>query len=120
MPSFDITNKIDFQLLDNSLNVARKEIQSRFDFRGSKSEIDFNKKDKLIHILTEDDMRMKSIIDVIRMRMAKQNLNPKILDEGKEIYASNNMVKKDIKIKEGIDGEAARKILKDKIGRAHV
>ena len=113
MPSFDITNKIDFQLLDNSLNVARKEIQSRFDFRGSKSEIDFNKKDKLIHILTEDDMRMKSIIDVIRMRMAKQNLNPKILDEGKEIYASSNMVKKDIKIKEGIDGEAARKILKD-------
>jgi cyclic-di-GMP-binding protein len=113
MPSFDITNKTDLQLMDNALNVARKEIQNRFDFRGSKSEIDFNKKDKIIHVLTEDDMRMKSIIDVIRMRMVKQQLDAKILDEGKDLYASGNMVKKDIKIKEGIDPEASRKILKD-------
>lgn len=113
MPSFDLTNKVDLQLMDNALNVARKEIVNRFDFRNSKSEIDFNKKDKIIHILTEDDMRCKSIVDVIRMRMVKQKLDPKILDEGKEVYASGSMVKKDIKLKEGIDAEASRKILKE-------
>jgi cyclic-di-GMP-binding protein len=113
MPSFDITNKVDMQLMDNALNVARKEIINRFDFRNTKSEIDLNKKDKVINILTEDDMRLKSIIDVIRMRMVKQKLDPKILDEGKEHYASGNMVKKDLKLKEGIDAEAAKKIMKD-------
>ncbi len=113
MPSFDISNKVDFQLMDNALNVARKEIVNRFDFRGTKTEIDLDKKEKVIHILTEDDMRLRSVIDVIRMRMVKQKLDPKILDEGKEHYASGNMVKKDIKLKEGIDPDAAKKILKD-------
>lgn len=113
MPSFDIVNKIDLQLLDNAINVAKKEIINRFDFRGSQSEIELNKKDKSIHILTEDDMRLKSIIDVLRMRMAKQGLDPKMLDEGKQHYASGNKVKKDIKIKEGIDPDSSKKILKD-------
>ena len=113
MPSFDIVNKVDLQLLDNAINVAKKEIMNRFDFRGSMSEIDLNKKEKTIHILTEDDMRLNSIIDVIRMRMIKQQLDPKVLDEGKQHYASGNKIKKDIKIKEGIDADASRKILKD-------
>ncbi|MBA3705592.1 MAG: YajQ family cyclic di-GMP-binding protein [Bacteroidetes bacterium] len=113
MASFDIVNKVDSQLLDNAINVARKEIINRFDFNGSKSEITLDKKDMLIHILTEDDMRMKSIIDVIRNRMIKQHLNPLCLDFGKDQYASGFMVKKDIKVKEGIDKEVAKKIIKD-------
>ncbi|MFN5184071.1 MAG: YajQ family cyclic di-GMP-binding protein [Bacteroidota bacterium] len=113
MPSFDIVNKIDLQLMDNAINVTKKEILNRFDFRGSESEIELNKKDKVINILTEDDMRLKSIIDVLRMRMIKQQLDPKVLDEGKQHYASGNKVRKDIKIKEGIDSDASKKILKD-------
>ena len=113
MPSFDIVNKVDAQLLDNSINVARREIINRFDFSGSKSEISLDKKAMLISILTEDDMRMESIINVIRQRMIKQNLNPLCLDFGKEKYASGFMVKKEIKVKEGIDKDVARKIIKD-------
>ncbi|MGQ0827585.1 MAG: YajQ family cyclic di-GMP-binding protein [Bacteroidota bacterium] len=113
MPSFDIVNKVDVQLLDNAINVARKEIVNRFDFHGSKSEITLDKKAMLIHILTEDDMRMNSIIDIIRNRMIKQHLNPLCLDVGKEQYASGFMVKKDIKVKEGIDKDVARKIIKN-------
>lgn len=113
MPSFDIVNKIDLQLLDNAINITKKEIINRFDFRGSQSEIELNKKEKNIHILTEDDMRLKSIIEVLRMRMIKQNLDPKVLDEGKQHYASGNKIKKDIKIKEGIDSESSKKILKE-------
>jgi uncharacterized protein YajQ (UPF0234 family) len=113
MPSFDIVNKVDGQTLDNAINVAKKEILNRFDFHGSKSEIELNKKDSIIHILTENDMRLDSIIDAIRKRMIKQHLDPKCLDEGKEKYASGAMIKKEIKIKEGVDKEAAKKIISD-------
>ncbi len=113
MPSFDIVSKTDHQTLDNAINVARKEILTRYDFRESKSTIDFDKKEMMIRIVTEDEMRVNSIVDVIRARMAKQRLDTSCLDVGKEQYASGNMVKKDIKIKEGIDKETAKKIAKD-------
>lgn len=113
MPSFDIVSKTDPQSLDNAFNVARKEILTRFDFRDSKSTVELDKKEMVIHIITENDMRMDAIIDAIRMRMVKQKLDPSCLDTGKEQYSSGNMIKKDIKVKEGIDKDTARKMLKD-------
>lgn len=113
MASFDIVNKVDSQLLDNAINVARKEILNRFDFNGSKSEINYDKKKLTLQILTENDMRLEAITDAIRSRMIKQNLNPLCLDFGKEVAASGNMIRKDIKIREGIDKEVAKKIVKD-------
>ena len=113
MPSFDIVSKLDTQTLYNAINSARKEIFGRFDFKGTKSEIELNKKDLSLNILTEDEMRLQSIVDIIRNRMIKQQIDPRCIDEGKEHYASGNMVKKDIKIKQGIDKDSARKIQKD-------
>lgn len=112
MPSFDIVNKIDIQTLDNAINVARKDIAGRYDFKGSKSSIELDKKLLNIHILTESEMRIEAIEDTIRSRMIKQGLNPLALDFGKEQYASGNLLKKDIKIKQGIDKETAKKIVK--------
>ena len=113
MPSFDIVSKVDQQSLDNAINVARKEITTRFDFRDSKTEIDLDKKGMNITVVTENDMRMEAIQDGIRSRMMKQKIDPAVLDFGKEQYASGNMIRKDIKIKEGIDKDTARKIIKD-------
>ena len=113
MASFDIVNKVDAQLLDNSINIARKEIINRFDFNGSKTEITLDKKNMSVHITTENEMRVNSITDVIRQRMIKQGLNPLCLDFTKEHYPSGVVVKKDIKVKEGIDKDVARKIVKD-------
>lgn len=113
MPSFDIVNKVDVQLLDNAINVARKEIINRFDFNGSKTEITLDKKAMNVNVLTENDMRMDSVIDVIRNRMIKQKLDPQCLDFGKDQVASGFMVRKDIKVREGIDKDVARKIIKD-------
>lgn len=112
MPSFDIVNKVDPQTLDNALNVARKEILNRYDFRDSKSTIELDKKTNEIQIITENTMRVKAIIDAIITRMAKQGLDAKSLDIGKEEYASGNMVKKELKIKTGIDKEVSKKIIK--------
>ncbi|MFM7217964.1 MAG: YajQ family cyclic di-GMP-binding protein [Bacteroidota bacterium] len=112
MPSFDIVSKTDLQRLDNAINTAIKEIKNRFDFSGSKTEVELDKKAMMIHIVTEDDMRMKAVEGMIIGRMVKQQLDTTCLDFGKELYASGNMVKKDIQVKQGIDKETAKKIVK--------
>ena len=113
MPSFDIASKLDAQLLDNAINVARKDILNRWDFKDSKSTIDLNKKDLVINLATENDMRLEAIIDAIHSRMIKQGLDPRGLDESKEHYPSGPLIKKDIKVRQGLDKEAAKKIIKD-------
>jgi uncharacterized protein YajQ (UPF0234 family) len=112
MPSFDIVSKVDQQKLDNAINTVIKEITTRYDFHDSKSEIELDKKTLNIHIVTENDMRMKAIEGVIISRMVKQGLEPASLDFGKEQYAAGSMIKKDIKIKEGVDKELGKKIVK--------
>jgi uncharacterized protein YajQ (UPF0234 family) len=112
MPSFDIVSKIDGQTLDNAINTAKKEILNRYDFNGSKSTIELDKKTNEITIVTENDMRLKAIIDSIISRMSKQQLDPQALDFGKDQYASGNMIRKEVKIKEGIDKEVAKKVVK--------
>ena len=112
MPSFDIKSEINAQNLDNAINNLKKEILNRFDFRDSKTEIDLKKKENNLHVVTETDLRMRQIQDVLLSKLIKQGIDPNCLDMGKEHYASGNMVKKDIKLKEGIDKETAKKIIK--------
>jgi uncharacterized protein YajQ (UPF0234 family) len=112
MPSFDIVNEIDVQKLDNAINVARKEIVNRYDFHGSKTEIELDKKEFTLKITTENQMRMDAIRDIIISRSMKQGVDPKCFDFGKDHYASGNMIRKDVKIKKGIDKETAKVIVK--------
>ncbi len=112
MPSFDIVSEIDKQKLDNAINVALKEIANRYDFHGSKTTLELDKKTLTLQVVTENEMRMKAVQDVIIGRMVKQGLEPSALDYGKEHYASGNMIRKDIKVKEGVDKETAKKIVK--------
>ncbi len=112
MPSFDIVSKVDGQTLDNVINIAKKEILNRYDFSGSNSSVELDKKTNTVLIITEDDMRLKAIQDAIISRMVKQQLDPKCMDMGKEQYASGNMIRKEIKIKQGIDKETAKNVVK--------
>ena len=112
MPTFDIVSKIDGQTLDNVINIAKKEILNRYDFNDSKSTIELDKKTNVVTIVTENDMRIKAIQDSIISRMVKQQLDPKAMDFGKEEYVSGNMIRKEIQVKQGIDKEAAKKIVK--------
>ena len=112
MPSFDIVSKIDGQTLDNAINSAKREIETRYDFRGSNSTIELDKKTMVIHVVTEDEMRLESIDKVIIGRMVKQKLDPKSLDFGKDKYAAGKNIKKDILVKQGISRETAKKITK--------
>ena len=113
MPSFDIVSKIDGQTLDNAINTAKKEILNRYDFHASQSTVELDKKTNIITIVTENDMRLRAIQDSIISRMVKQSLDPKALDlEGTVQSASGNMLRKEIKVKEGLDQDAAKKVVK--------
>lgn len=113
MPSFDISSKIDAQTLDNAVNVAKREILNRWDFKDSKSTVELNKKDLIINITTENEMRLDAILGAIHSRMIKQGLDPRALDEKKAHYPSGPMIKKDVTARQGIDADSSRKILKD-------
>jgi hypothetical protein len=112
MPSFDIVSKVDPQTVENAINVAKKEIQNRYDFHGSKTEVDFDKKELTMKITTENEMRLNAVLEIIIARGGKQGLDARSYDVSKEHYASGPMIKKDIKMKNGLDKEAMKKISK--------
>lgn len=112
MPSFDIVNKVDLQEVDNALNNTRKMTQTRYDFRGSKTEIELNRKDSKISILTEDSMKMKAIESELIANLVKRKVDAKSVKFGEPERAAGDMVKLDAEILAGIDKETARKIVK--------
>jgi len=112
MPSFDIVSKVDPQTLDNAVNVTKKEIVNRFDFKDSPVQIDLNKKDMLINLEAESDMKIKQIMDVLLSRSIKQGLDPLAFDFSKEIHQSGKVVKKEVPVRNGLKQEDAKKIVK--------
>ncbi|WP_266203278.1 YajQ family cyclic di-GMP-binding protein [Pontibacter kalidii] len=112
MASFDIVSKVDPQTMDNAVNVARKEILNRYDFRDTKGSIEFDKKNNVVNIAMENEMRVQHTEDVLIGKMVKQGLDATALDFTKEAYQSGAMLKKDIKVKAGIDKETSKKIMK--------
>ncbi|MEJ8757840.1 YajQ family cyclic di-GMP-binding protein [Pontibacter sp. H259] len=112
MASFDIVSKVDPQTMDNAVNVARKELMNRYDFRDTKGTLEYDKKASEVKITMENDMRVQHTEDVLMSKMVKQGLDATALDFSKEAYQSGAMVKKDIKVKAGIDKETSKKIMK--------
>jgi hypothetical protein len=112
MPSFDIVSKVDTQALDNAVNVTHKEIANRFDFKGSHIVIDLNKKDFKINIETEDEMKMRQLCDVLMNRAHKQGIDPMAFDFSKEGFQSGKAWKKEVTVKNGLQQEDAKKIVK--------
>jgi cyclic-di-GMP-binding protein len=112
MPSFDITSKVDPQFLDNAVNVTKKEITNRFDFKDSPVKIELNKKDLTIDLEAESDMKIRQVIDVLISRSMKQGLDPLAFDMSKEPYPSGKLVRKEIPVKNGIKQDDAKKLVK--------
>jgi hypothetical protein len=109
MPSFDIVSKIDMQEVDNSVNQTIKEIVQRYDFKGSKSEVTLEKDG--IKVLTEDDFRLKAVVDILQSKFIKRGLSLKSLQYGKVEPASGSMVRQFITIQQGISKEKGKEIV---------
>ena len=112
MPSFDIVSRIDLQEVDNAVNITTKTILTRYDFRGSKTEISLDKKEKKIQVTTEDDMKMRAIQDTLIENLVKRKVDRRCLDPKTTEAAALGMIRRDIVIKEGVDSDNARAIVK--------
>jgi uncharacterized protein YajQ (UPF0234 family) len=112
MPSFDISSKVDLQTLDNAINVVKKEITNRFDFKGSHVEIDLNKKDFKLNLEADSEMKLDQIKDVLISRSMKQGLAAEIYDFSKEPFPSGKVTKQEVSVRNGIKQEDAKKIVK--------
>lgn len=112
MPSFDIASKVDLQTLDNAINTVKKEISNRFDFKDSPVVIDLNKKDYIVNLEVESDMKMKQLIDVLISRAMKQGIDAAAFDFDKDAYPSGKVVKKEVPVTNGLQQDDAKKIVK--------
>lgn len=110
MPSFDIVSKVDMQEIDNAVNQVRKEIEQRYDFKGTHNEISLEK-DNLV-ILAADDYKLQAVIDVLKGKLVRRNVSTKCLDFGAKEPASGGAVRQRIAIVQGVAQDKGKEIVK--------
>ena len=115
--SFDITSNVDLQEVDNAVNQAKKELAQRYDFKGSKSSIDFKRAENLIELVADDNFKMSAVWDILQTRMVRRGVPIKNLDAAEPQPVAGGLVKRTVTLKQGIPTDAAKAIvqfLKDK------
>ncbi len=110
--SFDITSTLDMQEVDNAINQARKEVGQRYDFKGAKADIDFNRTDKTLTLTADDKMKIEALWEILQTRLVRRNVPVKNFKTGDIEPASAGSVKQTITLQQGIPIEAARDIVK--------
>lgn len=110
--SFDAVSVVDMPEVLNALQQARKEVQTRFDLKDSKSEIELNEKDKKITISSVDDFKLRAVVEIIQQKLAKRKVPLKNFTYGPITPAAGSTVRMDVTIQSGIPIEKAREIVK--------
>lgn len=109
--SFDVVSRINMQEVDNAVNQTTKEIQQRYDFKNTKSKVSLE--EDSIKIVADSDFKLKSVIDILQTKMLRRKVPIKNLEYGKIEEASGGLVRQSIRLKQGIEAETARKMVKD-------
>ncbi len=112
MASFDIVSKVDLQEIDNAVNSVLRELTNRYDFKGAKFSVELKTKENLILIAAEDEYKLGQIRDSLKVFAVKRGVDPKAFDFQKEENASHNSYRQEVKLRNGIEQEAAKKIVK--------
>ena len=108
MPSFDIVSEVDNQEIDNALNQARKELATRFDFKGSKASVEVVK--EVIKLSAEDVNRLKGLFEIVIGKLAKRNIDLRNIDRKDPAISSVGHATQELHIKQGLDGDKAKEI----------
>lgn len=109
--SFDVVSQVDMQEVLNAVNQAKKEVSQRYDFKGSKTEIDLS--DDVIKVTTEDEFRLNSVVDILKTRLIARKVAVRNLQYGKMEDAAAGMVRQQITIRQGIATDKAKAMVKD-------
>lgn len=110
--SFDVVSKVDMAEVKNAVNQAMKEIQQRFDFKGTNSNIELNEKEHTLTLATASEFTLKSLNDVLQQKLVKRNVSLKALSYGKIEPAAKDSVRQVVTLQQGIPIEKARDIVK--------
>ena len=110
--SFDIVSNVDLQEVKNAISQATMEIRQRFDFKGSKSEISFDEKIPALNLVSDDELKMKSVVDILESKLIKRQVSLKALSYGTVEPAGGNTVRQEIKLQQGISQEKGKEIVK--------
>ena len=110
--SFDIVSEVNFMEVDNAITQAQKELSQRYDFKGSKSSIDYNKTDKKITLIGDDDFKLKALIDIVEGKFAKRGVSLKTLNFKAKEQAFEGTVRQVIELISGLPSDKAKELSK--------
>jgi len=110
MPSFDILSEVDQVELRNAVDQTNKEVTNRFDFKGSDARVETG--DKLLTLYADDDFKLDQVYDILTLKLGKRGIDVRCLEKGKADKVSGNKVKQEIKVKVGVEGDLAKKVVK--------
>ena len=110
--SFDIVSKVDVQEVRNAIDQATKEVRARFDLKDSKSEIKLEEEDKVLQLASENEYKLKAVIEILQQKMVKRGIPLKNLDYGKVEPATGSSVRQKITLQQGIPSEKAKDIVR--------
>ena len=108
--SFDVTTGVDLQEVDNAVNQAQKEIAQRYDFKGATATIEFKRTEGQLLLVSDSDMRIEAMFDIIQSKLIKRGVPVKNLDMGEVKPAGGDTVRREIKLKMALDGDTAKKV----------
>jgi uncharacterized protein YajQ (UPF0234 family) len=110
--SFDLVSKVDIQEVRNAIDQATKEVKARFDLKDSKSEIKLEEEDKVLQLASENEYKLKAVVEILQQKMVKRGIPLKNLDYGKVEPASGSSVRQKITLQQGIPSEKAKEIVR--------
>jgi cyclic-di-GMP-binding protein len=112
MPSFDTVSELNWVEIKNALDQVNKEVTTRFDFKGSDARVELNEKDKIFTVFADDDFKLTQIDDVLLNKFAKRGVDSRSIEKGKTEKIGGDKVKRIDKLKEGLETELAKKVVK--------
>jgi uncharacterized protein YajQ (UPF0234 family) len=110
MPSFDVVSEVDLQETDNAVNNVKKELNTRYDFKGSETSLELDKKSEIITIFTTDDMKMRTLKEMLLASFVKRGVDTRSAEFSETEKAGGTKLKRIVKLKKGIDKDNAKKI----------
>ncbi|MDQ6828554.1 MAG: YajQ family cyclic di-GMP-binding protein [Gemmatimonadota bacterium] len=109
--SFDVTTGVDLQEVDNAVNQAQKEIAQRYDFKGSKATIEFQRAEGKLVLVADDDYKMRALLEVLQSKLIKRGVPMKNLDIGEQKPAGSDTVRREVALKQSLDSDTAKKVV---------
>ncbi len=110
--SFDIVSEVDMAEVQNAVNQAVMEIRQRYDFKGSKSEIKLEPKERQLVLISDDELKLKAVVDVLQGKLVRRKVSLKALDYGTVEQAGGNTVRQLVKLHQGIPQDKGKEIVK--------